>query len=205
MFENPRRGRQSRLNTKIRSTMLCLSGCELYSRRVPLKTKTLFRLLVKLYNPKNTFEIKIFPEIGLQLEKTKPGPKLNSWVFNFFFPFCIPTHPKNPKIFDPILVTLLKIQPHYSHFSRENPTPSSGTSLLASCKGVPPPGQPLWSWNWPLQHNTSHMFSSPYKSPRWKDLSHNTSQILSPVFEWKHITHSKVRMTNNLSIMWSWS
>ena len=81
MFENPRRGRQSRLNTKIRSTMLCLSGCELYSRRVPLKTKTLFRLLVKLYNPKNTFEIKIFPEIGLQLEKTKPGPKLNSWVF----------------------------------------------------------------------------------------------------------------------------
>ena len=27
-----------RLNTKIRLTMLCLSGCELYSRWVPLKT-----------------------------------------------------------------------------------------------------------------------------------------------------------------------
>ena len=33
---------------------------------------------------------------------------------------------------DPILVTLLKIRPHYSQFSRENVTPSSGTSPLAS-------------------------------------------------------------------------
>ena len=40
---------------------------------------------------------------------------------------------------DPILVTLLKMQPYYSHNSRENATPSSGTSPLASCKGVPPP------------------------------------------------------------------
>ena len=31
------------------------------------------------------------------------------------------------------------MQPHYSQFSRENATPSNGTSLLASCKGVPPP------------------------------------------------------------------
>ena len=30
------------------------------------------------------------------------------------------------------------MRPHYSHSSRENATPSSGTSLLASCKGVPP-------------------------------------------------------------------
>ena len=30
------------------------------------------------------------------------------------------------------------MQPHYSHSSRENATPSSGTSLLASCKGVLP-------------------------------------------------------------------
>ena len=29
---------------------------------------------------------------------------------------------------------------HYSHLSRENATPSSGTSPLAYCKGVPPPG-----------------------------------------------------------------
>ena len=48
--------------------------------------------------------------------------------------------PKNPKICDPILLNLLKMRPHYSYSSRENATPSSGTSLLASCKGVPPPG-----------------------------------------------------------------
>ena len=30
------------------------------------------------------------------------------------------------------------MRPHYSHSSGENATPSSGTSLLASCKGVPP-------------------------------------------------------------------
>ena len=31
------------------------------------------------------------------------------------------------------------MRPHYSHSSRENATPSSGTSPLASCKEVPPP------------------------------------------------------------------
>ena len=36
---------------------------------------------------------------------------------------------KIPKTCDPILVTLLKMQPHYS--SRENATPSSGTSSVA--------------------------------------------------------------------------
>ena len=30
------------------------------------------------------------------------------------------------------------MRPHYSHSSRENATPCSGTSLLASCKGIPP-------------------------------------------------------------------
>ena len=30
------------------------------------------------------------------------------------------------------------LRPHYTHSSRENATPSSGTSPLASCKGVPP-------------------------------------------------------------------
>ena len=40
---------------------------------------------------------------------------------------------------DPTLITLLKMQPHYSQSSRENATPSSGTSPLASYKEVPPP------------------------------------------------------------------
>ena len=39
---------------------------------------------------------------------------------------------------DPILVTLLKMRPHYSQSSRENATPFSGTSPLASYKKVPP-------------------------------------------------------------------
>ena len=39
---------------------------------------------------------------------------------------------------DPILVIVLKMRPHYSQSSRENPTPSSGTSPLASYKEVPP-------------------------------------------------------------------
>ena len=41
---------------------------------------------------------------------------------------------------DPILVTLLKMRPHYGQSSRKNATPSSGTSPLASYKAVPPPG-----------------------------------------------------------------
>ena len=44
-------------------------------------------------------------------------------VKNFFYP-------KNPKMCDTILVTLLKMQRHYSQSSRENATPSSGTCLL---------------------------------------------------------------------------
>ena len=51
------------------------------------------------------------------------------------------SYPKNPKMCDPFLVTLLKMRPHYSQSRRENPTPSSGTSPLVSCKEVsPPPG-----------------------------------------------------------------
>ena len=38
---------------------------------------------------------------------------------------------------DPILVTLMKIETHYSHCSSENATPSSGTSTLSSYKEVP--------------------------------------------------------------------
>ena len=47
--------------------------------------------------------------------------------------------PKNPKICDPILVTLLKMRPHDRQSSRENVTPSCGTSTLASHNEVPPP------------------------------------------------------------------
>ena len=53
------------------------------------------------------------------------------------------SYPKKQKICDPIPVTLLKMGPHYSHSSRENATPSSGTSSLASYKGVPSPGLPV--------------------------------------------------------------
>ena len=48
------------------------------------------------------------------------------------------SYPKNPKMCDPILVTPLKMQPHYSQSSRENATPSSGTSSVASYKEVTP-------------------------------------------------------------------
>ena len=47
--------------------------------------------------------------------------------------------PKNPKMCNPILVTLMKMRPHYSQFSHENATQSGGTSPLASYKEVPPP------------------------------------------------------------------
>ena len=49
------------------------------------------------------------------------------------------SYPKNQKMCDPILATLLKMRPHYSQSSRENATPSRGTSQLASYKEVPSP------------------------------------------------------------------
>ena len=45
--------------------------------------------------------------------------------------------PKNPENCHPILVALLKIQPHYSQSNRENVSPSSVTSQLAYYKKVP--------------------------------------------------------------------
>ena len=44
-------------------------------------------------------------------------------------------------MYDPI-VTLLTMRPHNSLSSRENATPSSGTSPLAFYKKVPPPPRP---------------------------------------------------------------
>ena len=53
--------------------------------------------------------------------------------------------PKNPKMCDPILETLLKIRPHYSQLSRENVTPSSGTPPLTFYKEVAlAPGKGGW-------------------------------------------------------------
>ena len=40
------------------------------------------------------------------------------------------SYTKNQKMCDPILVIVLKMWPYYSHYRRENATPSSGTSLL---------------------------------------------------------------------------
>ena len=57
-------------------------------------------------------------------------------------------YPKNPKMCDPILVTPLKMRPRYSQSRRENATPSSGASPLASYVEVPPPGMtytPDWT------------------------------------------------------------
>ena len=47
--------------------------------------------------------------------------------------------PQNQKMCDPILTTVLKMQPHYSQCSREHASSSSGTSPLAPYKEVPPP------------------------------------------------------------------
>ena len=56
------------------------------------------------------------------------------------------SHPKNQIMCAPILVTLVKMRPHYSHSSRENVTPSSGTSPLASYEEVPrPPSGQIWA------------------------------------------------------------
>ena len=46
--------------------------------------------------------------------------------------------PKNPKMCAPVLVTLLKMRPHYSQSSHENAAPSIGTYPLASYEEVPP-------------------------------------------------------------------
>ena len=57
---------------------------------------------------------------------------------------CLPnvnlelSYPKNQQMCNPILLTLLKMWPHYSQSGHENVTPSSSTSLLPSYKEVPP-------------------------------------------------------------------
>ena len=60
------------------------------------------------------------------------------WYVNAIRKYEELSHPKNQKMYDLILVTLLKMRPHYSQSSRENATPSSGTCPLASYKEVSP-------------------------------------------------------------------
>ena len=52
------------------------------------------------------------------------------------------SNPQNRKMCDPILVTLLKMQHHYSQSSRENATPSGSASLSVDDKEVSPPLPP---------------------------------------------------------------
>ena len=67
--------------------------------------------------------------------------------------------PKNPKMCDPILVTLLKMRSHYCQCqsSRENATPSSGTSPLASYN--------TWAYGQSLRISVWYS--------RWLSCSHN--------------------------------
>ena len=60
---------------------------------------------------------------------------------------------------DPILVTLAKMRPHYSQSSRENATPFSGTSPLASYKEVPPSPPPPG----PLRDHLTSKFRIPLR------------------------------------------
>ena len=45
------------------------------------------------------------------------------------------SEPQNPEMFDPILVPLIKMQPHNSQSSRENATPSRSTYPISLLVG----------------------------------------------------------------------
>ena len=102
--------------------------------------------------------------------------------------------PKSRKCMcDPILVTLLKLLPHYSKSSCENATPSSSTSPLASYKEVPPhpPGilgscQSAIGQFFPLSLVTVQEVSAKVISPqfslhflKWQVVSHPTEYVCS--------------------------
>ena len=79
-------------------------------------------------------------------------------------------------MFDPILVTLLKMRPHYSHSSRANATPSSGTSPLAPYKEAPPPpraqvtlvgGRSALTTTPPLPPKQRRWVGRSFIQPRW--------------------------------------
>ena len=68
-------------------------------------------------------------------------PYSTNIVVRFLFKNKELYYPKTQKMCDPILVTLLKMRPHYSQSSRENAAQSSVTSPLVSYKEVlPSPG-----------------------------------------------------------------
>ena len=66
----------------------------------------------------------------------------NTLLFTYSTNILIRLLTVNMRNCDSILVTLLKMPPHYIQFSCENATPSSGTSPLASYKEAPPPPPP---------------------------------------------------------------
>ena len=72
------------------------------------------------------------------------------------------------------------MRPHYSHSSRKNATPSSGTSLLASCKGVTPPPPPTRKQG-QMSHTTlekSSVFLSPSGFKVVRSVSSSASLIM---------------------------
>ena len=87
------------------------------------------------------------------------------------------SYPKNQKMCDPILAT------HYSQSSRENATPSNGTSPLASYKEVTPPPPP------PAPVIVSLAFGS----------NHNNFPRLEgwgSIWKKRNLTHHHLRHTN---------
>ena len=56
-----------------------------------------------------------------------------------------PPYPKYQKVCDPMLVTLLKMRPHYGQSSRKNSTPSRGTSHQPLITKYSP--HPPWAQN----------------------------------------------------------
>ena len=78
--------------------------------------------------------------------------------------------PKNPKMCDPILVTLPKMRPYYRQSSPENATPSTGTSPLASYREVPPPRpiewEPQLNWKYGYNHERLRSWTEGYLDVR---------------------------------------
>ena len=72
---------------------------------------------------------------------------------------------------NPILVTLLKIRLHYSQSSRENVTPSSGTSPLASFRKCLPPPTPGNEYEFEVEERRKEKKERflPQKEKRWEN------------------------------------
>ena len=93
-----------------------------------------------------------------------------------------PFLPQKSENVRPILVTLLKMRPHYSQSSRKNATPSSDTSQLASKKEVPPQARhpfclaagpvscTLKKWTYTLSYYIKPGFTFINKRSNYKDV-----------------------------------